>query len=162
MTRDRRISIPILLSCWVTLVIPGLVQRARAGCNIIPPAVTTFRGALGSLDRPFARPGDWVKIALDPVCAASSSGFVGPAADPVVTIVYTPPGVGQRNVIALASNCVGVDTATCAALPDVADATCVTVNGGRRPARSRDNRRELVYAFAFRTATISSSTPTTT
>lgn len=108
-------------------------ERAEAGCDVIPPAVQAFRASRGTTDRPFARPGDWVRLALDPTCDAGAAGF-GPASNLVVSVVFRPPGGGPRNVVALATNCAGVDTASCAALPDVANATCVTVNGAGNPA----------------------------
>ncbi len=130
MIQNFRSTILLLLPCVLTLLSGVTARQADAGCNIIPPAVTTFRGTLGSLDRPFARPGDWVKIALDPVCAASSAGFGPIASDSVVTIVFEPPAGGPSNVVAVATNCGAVDTATCAARADVASAACVAVNGG--------------------------------
>ena len=104
------------------------MQPAVAGCNIIPPAVTTFRGALGSLDRPYARPDDWVRIVLDPSCATSSPGFGPSAGDSVVTVVFTPPDGGPRHVVAIATDCGNIDTVSCEARVDVAGATCIPAN----------------------------------
>ena len=102
---------------------------ADAGCNVIPPAVDSFRGGLGSLDRPFARPGDWVRLSLDPNCHGTA-GLPGGAADQVVSLIFTPPAGGPRNVVVLAADCGAVDTAACAARADVAEAECVQVGGG--------------------------------
>src|SRR5438477_9165718 len=76
-------------------------------CNIIPPATPTFRSTLASLDRPFARPGDWVKISVDPVCHSAASGFGG-VADPVVTVVFSPPARPTTAVVLL-SDCLVFD-----------------------------------------------------
>ncbi len=131
MNRNNRSISFILATATLTLLTGGAADRAQAGCDIIPPAITTFRGSLGSVDRPFARPGDWVKIALDPVCAASSAGFGAAASDSVVTVVFKPLAGGLSNVIAVSTDCGAVDTASCAARADVDSARCVSVNGAQ-------------------------------
>ena len=53
----------------------GLVlspARTQAGCNIIPGTSTTFGATLGTTDRPFARPGDFVALGLTPACDGTS------------------------------------------------------------------------------------------
>ncbi|MGH7786007.1 MAG: TolB family protein, partial [Candidatus Binatia bacterium] len=107
--------------------------RVDAGCDVIPPAVESFRGTMGTTDRPFARPGDWVRITLDPACHNGSAGFPALASGAVVTVVFTPPAGGQRHVVALATDCGAVDLPSCVARPDVADAFCLTVNGPGGP-----------------------------
>ncbi|MGH7895196.1 MAG: hypothetical protein ACREQL_11050 [Candidatus Binatia bacterium] len=109
------------------------LRRADAACNIIPPALPTFRGALGSTDRPYARPGDWVRLIRNPVCHGDATGFLGATGDQVVTIVFEPSAGGPRNIVALSTNCAAVDTATCGALPTVDTATCLPVNGVGTP-----------------------------
>ena len=51
------------------------------------------RGALGATNKPYAGPGDFVEVGLEPGhCDALSLGF-GPAGDDhVVSVVFTPPG----------------------------------------------------------------------
>ena len=142
---DRFRKLATLVVC--TVGVAAAVRPAHAGCNVIPPAVESFRGALGSTDRPFARPGDWVRLVLDPTCHGASSAFPGTTADHVVTVVFTPPSGGPRNVVALAENCAAVDTATCAARSDVAGATCLTVNGGGAPGLERVDARTLRFRF---------------
>src|SRR5262245_4087762 len=89
----------------LTRLLTGLVNTvADAACNIIPPSVATVRATLASSDRPFARPGDWVRLTVDSYCAAASPGFVDAAEDYVVTVVFTPPNAGPRNVVVLAAN----------------------------------------------------------
>src|SRR5689334_6353988 len=62
------------------LVIASLciADAARAACNLIPRASTTFRSALGSTNRPFAAPGEFVELKLRPaqgLCDGASPGF---------------------------------------------------------------------------------------
>src|SRR5262245_25704291 len=103
-----------LRAIWAGLVRAAALARLRtaahAACNIIPPALPTFRSQLGSTDRPFARPGDSVRLRLDPACHGTSAGFLGPTRDQVVTVVFTPPG-GPSNVVALTMDCTAVDVA---------------------------------------------------
>ena len=89
----------LVLVAIVVLTTLGRPHRLHAGCNIIPPAVTTFRGTLGSTDKPFATPGDWVTISLDPTCAGAAPVFTGPASDYVVlwnrSSFLTPHGLSR-------------------------------------------------------------------
>jgi len=110
------------LACTIALL--SLAPRdARAACDVIPGANDVFRGALGQTDRPYASPGDFVSIAVEPgVCDATSLGFVDRpggttrADDYVVTLLFTPPA-GPRTGVVLATNCaaVGPKLAACAA-----------------------------------------------
>ncbi|HTY19853.1 MAG TPA: hypothetical protein VMH82_19230, partial [Myxococcota bacterium] len=84
---------------------------ARSDCNVIPGATTTFRGALGSTDRPFATPGDVVSLSLAPgICDAATQAFrdlpggVNPEDDYRVTVLFTPPQ-GPRNAVVIATDC---------------------------------------------------------
>src|SRR5262249_10551349 len=76
-----------------------------AACNIIPSVSKTFRSSLGAANRPFAAPGDFVKVNVDPAgCDAASSGI--PASPlPNVTVVFTPTGTTARRVVVLAEDC---------------------------------------------------------
>src|SRR5262249_52907537 len=89
---------------------------ARATCNAIPNVPNGFRAALGTVDRPFARPGDPVGIDLLGPCATTSSGFAG---GEVVTVVFTPPH-GARSVVVLAESCAPIAVAAAAC-----GATCI-------------------------------------
>lgn len=123
-------------------------REVGASCDVIPPAGPSFRGTVANTNRPFARPGDWVTLTLDATCHGSSPGFSGTAADQVVTVVFTPPAGGLRNVVALAENCAAVDTATCAARPDVAKAVCFPMNElGAPVALDRLDQRTLRFRF---------------
>ena len=126
-----------------------IASRSHAACNIIPGTVSSFSSTLGVTDRPYARPGDRLEIHLDPVCDAASPGFGATPAGDVVTIVYTPPAGGPRNVVLVASDCAAVEPAraSCEALPEVATATCIpatdpgalelVTNGGHESLRFR-------------------------
>jgi hypothetical protein len=77
---------------------------ATAMCDVIPGVTAEFRGALGSLNRPFAIPGDdgqQITITLKPSdCDAASPGFLDlpggalPEDDYFVTVPFTPPNGG--------------------------------------------------------------------
>ncbi len=131
---------------WMLLALLAAARRTEANCNIIPSAAPAFRASLATTDRPFARPGDWVKLTLDPACHGSSPGF--PVEDaPVVTIVFTPSG-GPRHVVVLSRACGRVDLAACRAEPDVADAVCLaTEEAGRPDALQVIDRRTLRFRF---------------
>jgi Tol biopolymer transport system component len=128
--RDKEFTQPpyrAVSAALLAIILAAGACDVHASCDVIPEAERTFRGALGMANRPFARPGDWVKLTLDPTCHKASPGFVRPASDYVVTVVFTPPA-GPRNVVALATDCAALNVRSCANRPDVASATCVKVN----------------------------------
>jgi len=51
-----------------------VAHQASASCDVIPGTVKAFRGALGSLDRPYAIPGD---VGQDMVVRLDTGGCVG-------------------------------------------------------------------------------------
>jgi len=130
------LSIASALVCAVAfLSLPA--RDARASCDVIPGANDVFRGALGQTDRPFASPGDFVGVAVEPgVCDASSLGFVdrpggvSRADDYVVTLLFTPPA-GPKTGVVLATNCAALASklAACGAAIG-GSATCVQANLG--------------------------------
>lgn len=62
----------LLVAAWL-----ALAPEAGAICNVIPAATGDFRGAVGSLNRPFAGPGDFVEVRVRPaVCDEESTGFI--------------------------------------------------------------------------------------
>jgi cysteine-rich repeat protein len=110
--------------------------EASAMCDVIPALNQAFRGALGSTDRPYASPGDFVQIALQPgICDARTLGFrtlansANAADDYVVTLLFTPPA-GPHNAVVLATNCGALSNqlAACTASLGGGTATCQTVN----------------------------------
>ena len=118
--------IRIFLCCSIAVILGR--QRSEASCNIIPGTSNTFRGAIGSADRPFAGPGDVLELHRN-VCDPTSSGFSASAADHVITFVFTPPN-GSRHVVILAADCASLDAkrAACAATSGIAGAKCVQGN----------------------------------
>ncbi len=114
--------------------ISGSAFPARATCDAIPGTQQSFTSTLATTDRPYAEPGDWVRLSRDPVCHAASPGFATPPGEQVVTLVFTPPG-GARHVVALASDCGALESrrASCEERSDVATATCLAVNPGGQP-----------------------------
>ncbi|HEV7731174.1 MAG TPA: hypothetical protein VGR62_03385 [Candidatus Binatia bacterium] len=117
-----------------------LGQSAHAACNVIPGTSNTFRGTQGSTDRPFARPGDFVELALDPKCTGTNGFPSTNPADYVVVVIFTPPN-GPPTVKALAETCPasGVCGVTCdtANLPGQPRDLDVIVRGGRANLRFR-------------------------
>jgi cysteine-rich repeat protein len=112
---------------------------ARAMCDVIPGVTQEFRGALGSLNRPYAIPnddGEEILVRLRPVCEPESRGFAdlpGGLAredDYFATVLFEPPLGGPRNavVVGTAANralCEGL-AAAAGALPGGGAVTCVS------------------------------------
>src|SRR5262249_58693447 len=72
---------------------------AHAACNLIPSASLTYRSSLGATNKPYAAPGDFVEIEVRPaLCDVVSPGLRALGTDHDVTVVFTPPGNGQRRV----------------------------------------------------------------
>jgi len=71
---------------WLVLLV---AVRVHAACDVIPAPVARFDGVAGSLDRPYAGPGDYVSITTRAAC--SPEGFSDDADDHVVVVVFTPP-----------------------------------------------------------------------
>jgi cysteine-rich repeat protein len=122
-----------------SLLAPLLPDPARAMCDVIPGVTQEFRGAVGTLSRPFAIPnddGEQIAIRVRPgVCAAASAfvdlpGGLAPEDDYFVTVLFEPPGGAARNAVVLAT---AANQALCqqrvasaGALPNGGAATCVT------------------------------------
>jgi len=115
-------------------------QPAAAVCNVIPGATQEFRGALGTTNRPFASPGDFVRLALRrKICDTASSGFVDleggsiRSDDYAVTILFDPPVSNPvRNAVVLAEDCTALAgaIATCDATLGAGMVTCVDAAAG--------------------------------
>ena len=97
------------------------IRVAHSSCNVIPGTTQTFRATQTTIDRPFAGPGDFVTLTLDPTCYTVERAFSTTASDQIVTVVFTPPQ-GPRNVVVLAPSC---PVATCAG---AASTTCLEAN----------------------------------
>lgn len=128
----------------IALLLPRL---AHAICDVIPGVQGTFRAALGTVDRPFARPGDPVELRLDPTCDGRSPGFGSTASDHVVTVLFQPPA-GPANAVALAPDCTGFAAARnrCEAQLGGGTATCIPA-GDAVTIVERDGTRRLRVRF---------------
>lgn len=80
-------------------------QRVQAACDVIPAAIQPFRTAAGSIDRPFAAPGDFVE--LGPDTCLHQGGITAPLEDLVVSIVFKPPGRTRRTLVVLSPRACG-------------------------------------------------------
>jgi polysaccharide deacetylase family protein (PEP-CTERM system associated) len=118
---------------------------AFAACNLIPGTAKTFNSVLGATNRPFAAPGEPLEIRFRS-CDTGSPGFLATGAEHVVTIVFEAPD-GTERVVALATDCTGVDTATCAGLPDVDSAVCLPAPGLATRIDVSSGDRRLVFPF---------------
>jgi hypothetical protein len=120
-----------LVVALLALVAPVLVAgRVDAGCNLIPSAEQSFRGALGATNKPYAGPGDFVEVGLEPGhCDALSLGFGAAGDDHVVSVVFTPPGGTPRVVFLTADACSGSKPkalrAACETTVGVGNVACV-------------------------------------
>ena len=126
---QRMAAAAVIAALAVSAAFP---PAARAACNVIPSASTAFRGALGSTDRPFAGPGDFVEIRVRPeICDGTSAGIQPSAGAHTATLIFTPPAGGPRNVVVLSTNCAAIegDRLACEAAPDVASAVCLPAAG---------------------------------
>ena len=65
----------LLSGVALVLCVLANVPRADASCNQIPGVANTFRGAHGTINRPFASPADLdpVDLRLSPTCDANAS-----------------------------------------------------------------------------------------
>ena len=104
---DRTHRFRIVFSAFVG----GLLALARpsvapAGCNLLPQAQPIFRGALGTLDRPFAGPGDFVELHIRPtICDHTSPGLGTDPSNLAVTLLFTPTGGPKRAVVLTTQSC---------------------------------------------------------
>ena len=94
-----RRTIAIGVCCTALAVVLVSSRRGFAVCNVIPGTTQTFRASQTTVDRPFASPRDFVELGLDPTCYPIARTFSATPGDQVVTVVFTPPGAGPRNVV---------------------------------------------------------------
>src|SRR5438876_1167012 len=125
----RRRTIAIGVCCTALAVLLVSSRRGDAVCNVIPGTTQTFRASQTTVDRPFASPGDFVELGLDPTCYAAPREFSTNPGNQVVTVAFTPPQGGSRNIVVLAAECGAVAPALdrCAA-PGAASAHCLPLN----------------------------------
>src|SRR5262245_37491462 len=74
-------------------------RQSGAACNVIPSAAVRFRSAVGSIDRPFAGPGDVVELGGD--SCTQPDGIDVAVDDVVVSVAFRPPRDGGRTVLVL-------------------------------------------------------------
>ncbi len=77
---------------------------------MIPGTTQTFRASQTTVDRPFASPGDFVTLGLDPTCYTVERTFSLNPADQIVSVLFTPPAPGAGHVVVLATDCSTVRT----------------------------------------------------
>lgn len=129
----RRILVRLGTTLVAVLAVLATASSARAACNLIPQAQPAFRGALGTVDRPFAAPGDFVDVRVRPeICDASSPGIGTLAIEHEITLVFTPPGEKRRAVVLTTSDCGDLEDriAACEASPGMAKdgVACLQMN----------------------------------
>lgn len=131
----------------MALVAPFLWSWAHAACDIIPGTAKSFRGALGTIDRPFAGPGDFVEVRLPPACDGASRGFDPDTSAHRVAVVFTPPN-GATNAVVLAEDCEGLETELeqCGA----PEGYCRQINGNGQPIGMEIAPGPLGPRFRFR------------
>jgi hypothetical protein len=120
-------------------------------CDVIPGITQEFRGALGSVSRPFAIPnddGEEILVRVRPgVCDPAARGFVDlpggavPEDDYFVTVLFEPPGAAPRNAVVLGT---AANRALCEARVAAAGGLRrLRLYLGRRPHRGVRDRRPL-------------------
>jgi Tol biopolymer transport system component len=129
---SSRCSRALVLAIGLVVVRP---IGAWAGCDLIPQAQPIFRGTLGTLDRPFAGPGDFVELHVRPtVCDQASPGLPASVDDLVVTLLFEPTGGPRRAIVLTTQSCADTDLgqqlATCEATPNMTagGVSCVQMN----------------------------------
>jgi len=129
-----------VVALTVTLL-AGHEDRAHAACNLIPQTVKVYDSVRGSTNRPYAAPNEPLELRVRP-CDPGGPGFTAPAANYVVTVVFTPAG-GTKNVVVLATSCAGVGS--CAG---AASTTCIPVSvGSGLGLVTRDGEPHLQFTF---------------
>lgn len=146
MTRPR----PALIILAVTFGMAPLAtpRSGHASCNQIPGVATSFRGALGSIDRPFASPRDRVEIQRRGDCG-EDDGFAGDADDYVVSVFFAAND-GTAALVATTTNCASLaaELARCATVPGISHALCRAAEGdGDLEVVEREGVRRLRFRF---------------
>ncbi len=154
---SARIALGVACLFSALLWVLGEAAPAKASCNIIPGAARSLRGAVGSIDRPFATPGTWIELSALPSCTGQAS-LPASAADAVVTIVFEPPG-GDRTVVVLSPDCdathvpgpLASDIRRCEREAGVTQVHCIHAEADASPLdlvlRPRDGEPRLLFRF---------------
>lgn len=126
------------MALGLACVLGLLPSVAWSACNLIPSAAQAYRGTVGSLNKPYAAPGDFVEVGVAPAgCDGTSEGIGGPAGPTSaydVTVAFTPSAGGTRRVVVLTSDCdaAGARLATCGDAPGLEDSrvSCIDDTAG--------------------------------
>ena len=132
--------------CVLVIVATHWPQLAAASCNQIPGTATSFRGVRGSVDRPFARPGDFVELRHSPLCDAPSPGFAAAAADHVVTLAFVP-ATAAPHLVVLAPSCAALSDALDSCWGGDATVVCRTRGADDVQVVDDDGVRRLRFRF---------------
>jgi Tol biopolymer transport system component len=143
---EQRRGTALALLLWTTVGMLAGGRAAWAVCNLIPGTTQTFRATLGSINRPFAGPGDSVELRVSPLCDAASAGFVAPASELVVSVVFTPPSPAASTVVVLTHDCERIETAlsACGEPPAV---RCLETDPSGLEVTEPDGQRRLRFGF---------------
>jgi len=102
-------------TAFALLAVVVVAAESQAACDTIPSANRTFRSARGSVDRPFAAPGQVLQIQLDRGtggCDRQGRDFHAEAADHVVTFMFRP-AAGIPHAVVLADDCSTISADSC-------------------------------------------------
>ena len=137
-TAHSAFSRPLLPTLAACLLLVLATTSARAACNLIPQTQPAFRGALGTLDRPYAAPGDFVDVHVrQQLCDETSAGISFDPTQSEVTLLFTPPGEDARAVVLTTAACAGLTARldACEDAPGMAKGgvTCIQVNQPGNP-----------------------------
>jgi hypothetical protein len=142
MARRGRLALVLLL------IAPAV---ARAACNLIPQATPAFRATRGTVDRPFAAPGDFVDVTLRPsLCDGASPGFGVDASQHAVTLLFEPGGKAKAQAVVLSlAPCAGLASqlAACGATSGIAGVSCLEVTPSDLALLSIDGAPHLRFRF---------------
>ncbi len=133
----------------VVVLVAAVAPNTHAACNLIPSASLTFRSALGFANKPFAAPGDFVEVGLQPdVCDVGSTDISMNATDYVVTLAFTPPNNGPRALVFLTAGSCGGLAGACAGSVPSDHMTCFdSTSGAGLGIATRNGHRRLSFRF---------------
>src|SRR5262245_2796964 len=130
-----------LFAVLASLLLASAADEASAACNLIPGTTRTFAGNVGSLNRPFSAPGEPVELAVR-TCDTSSPGLGATGPEHVVSVVFKrADGVGSGKLVAISTNCAGVNTGACPG------SVCKQVTAGELEIVVREGRPLLRFFF---------------
>lgn len=105
MHRLRAAGGAILVQTVLAVAVVAPPTTCHAACDVIPAAIQPIRGTVGSIDRPFAAPGEWLE--LSPDSCLGRREIVKPndrLEDLVVSVVFQPDRPSATRFVALTSD----------------------------------------------------------